>query len=103
MKEIKRIGILSMAKIYGLTMAILGLIIGIFIGFIMFFIGSFVGTSHGITPFFGPTLGIGGFIIMPIIYGLLGFILGALCAVLYNLLASWVGGIEIEIVDKEEY
>jgi ABC-type antimicrobial peptide transport system permease subunit len=102
MNEIKRIGVLSMAKIYGLTMAILGLIIGIFVGFIMFFIGTFVGTENHFSRFLGPGLGIVGFIFMPILYGILGLIFGGFAALIYNLLASWVGGIEVELEEKED-
>jgi hypothetical protein len=102
MKEIKRIGIMSMAKIYGLSMAILGFVIGIFVGFIMFFLGTYVGSDGPFSRFLGPGLGIVGFIFMPVLYGILGLLFGGFSALIYNLLASWVGGIEIELEEKEE-
>jgi hypothetical protein len=34
---------------------------------------------------------------MPVIYGVLGFISGLIGALLYNLLAKWVGGFELEL------
>jgi uncharacterized membrane protein len=36
-------------------------------------------------------------IFMPIIYGVMGFVFGALGAVVYNLIARWIGGIEVEV------
>lgn len=103
MKEIKKINILSLAKIYGLSMAFIGLILGIFVGFAMFFLGTFVGTDSNFSSYFGPSLGILGLLAMPILFGLLGFIFGGLASFFYNLLASWVGGIKIEIAEKDEY
>ena len=101
-KEIYKIRVWPMAKIWGLSAAILGLIIGIFVGFIMFFIGTFLGTDNSFSNYLGATLGIAGFIIMPIFIGLLGFTIGALLAFLYNVFASWFGGIKIELRDIEE-
>lgn len=42
-------------------------------------------------------LGTGSLVVLPIIYGVLGFILGALTAWLYNLVARWTGGLELEL------
>jgi hypothetical protein len=36
-------------------------------------------------------------IFMPIFYGIMGFVVGAIGALLYNLVANWVGGIEMEV------
>jgi hypothetical protein len=101
MKEIKRIHVLSVAKICGLSSAILGLVIGIFVGFIMFFVGSFLNTSSNYFSILGPGLGIAGFIVMPLIAGLFGYVFGAFTAFIYNALSSWVGGIKIEIEESE--
>lgn len=40
---------------------------------------------------------IAGIVVLPIFYGVIGFIIGALGALVYNLVAKWVGGIEIEL------
>jgi len=34
---------------------------------------------------------------MPVIYGVMGFIFGVIGAALYNLVANWIGGIEVEV------
>ena len=36
-------------------------------------------------------------IFMPVLYGVMGFIFGVLMAVVYNLVARWIGGIEVEV------
>lgn len=102
MKEIKKINALSVAKMFGLSMTILGFIVGLIVGFVMFVIGSVFGSTNGFATTLAPCLGIIGFLIIPFLYGAIGFILGALSTLIYNLLASWVGGIEIEFGDKEE-
>ncbi len=102
MKEIKRINILSVAKIYGLSMAFVGLIIGIFVGFAMFFFGTFVGPDNNYSSYFGVSLGIIGLLAMPILFGLLGLIFGGLASFFYNILASWLGGVKIELEDIED-
>jgi hypothetical protein len=36
-------------------------------------------------------------IFMPIIYGAMGFVFGIIGAALYNLVARWIGGFEVEV------
>ncbi|MGZ4985098.1 MAG: DUF3566 domain-containing protein [Chthoniobacterales bacterium] len=36
-------------------------------------------------------------IFMPVMYGVMGFIFGILMAAVYNLVARWIGGIEVEV------
>jgi len=36
-------------------------------------------------------------IFMPVLYGIMGFLGGILCAAIYNLFAGWIGGIEVEV------
>ena len=35
-------------------------------------------------------------IILPVVYGILGFVMGAITAFVYNLISGWVGGVEME-------
>jgi hypothetical protein len=41
--------------------------------------------------------GIGFAALMPVLYGAVGFVGGAIGALLYNLFAKWVGGFELQI------
>src|SRR5262249_17498817 len=93
MHIIKSVGILSVAKMMGLIQGCLGVVL------IPFFLlvglaGSLAGRQE--SPFAG-MVGIVLAFFMPIIYGLLGFIMGAIGAVLYNLFAKWIGGIEVQM------
>jgi len=36
-------------------------------------------------------------IFMPVIYGVMGFVIGVVGAAVYNLIARWIGGIEVEV------
>lgn len=36
-------------------------------------------------------------IFMPVFYGIFGFIFGLISAAIYNLIARWIGGIEVEV------
>jgi hypothetical protein len=38
-------------------------------------------------------------ILFPVIYGVLGFVGGIIAASIYNLIASWTGGIELTLAD----
>lgn len=93
MHIIKSVGVLSVAKILGLIYACMGLIFAplfLLIGLI----GSMVGQQK--TPFAG-MFGVVVALLMPVFYGVLGFIMGAIGALLYNLFAKLVGGFELEI------
>ena len=94
---LNRIGVLSTGKILGILYAGLGLLIG---GLFSLFslLGAAVGASQDAGgAFFAMVFGIGAVVILPIFYGVLGLIGGILTAALYNLAASVVGGIELEL------
>lgn len=96
---IKQIGVFSSGKIIGLIYALIGLLIG---GLFSLFalISSAIGlaASGGETEaWIGALFGVGAVIIFPIFYGVLGFVGGLLSALLYNLVAGLVGGLEIEV------
>ena len=42
-------------------------------------------------------MGFGLIVIGPIFYGVMGFIVGVIGAFVYNIVAGWVGGIEVEV------
>jgi len=92
---VRRVNPLSFAKVSGIVYAILGLIIGA-----MFALFSHDGGRGSGGAFFNAVFGVGALIVMPIGNGILGFVFSLILAVLYNLVARFVGGIEIQI-DQE--
>lgn len=90
---LKRIGVMSLAKIYTIMMAVVGLIMGLYIAIME---AVFPITQTGMGEPMGTGLGWINIIIVPIIYALIGFVSGVLGAWLYNLIAKWIGGVELE-------
>lgn len=99
MVKIEKIGVTSAAKIYGLTLGALGFFIGIFYALFLTIFSGLLGDDF---PISGAGLGIGMAIIIPIMYGIIGFIMGALGAVVYNFVASKFGGLEIQLSKDDE-
>jgi hypothetical protein len=93
MHIVKSVGVLSVAKIMGLIYACMGLIFApVFL--VVGMMGSLVGQDKN--PFAGMA-GVVLAVLIPFIYGAMGFIIGAIGALLYNLLAKLVGGFELEL------
>ena len=95
---IKRVGVLSFARISGIVGAGLGLIIGVIYGLIIMTVGAAMMSGRG-----GPGAGfgiVGGLFVMiliPALYGIMSFVFGALYAFVYNIAAGFVGGVELEL------
>lgn len=100
MVQIKRIGVLSAAKIMGILYACGGLIAGAIFS-LMAVVGvtadSFGagGGSEGAVA--GIAFGVGAIICFPLLYGALGFVAGVITAFIYNFAAGIMGGIEVEL------
>jgi len=89
---------LSVAKVAGVLYALMGLCFGAVFSLIgMAGAFAFVDRSQAPFPFAGLMFGAGAIIVLPIFYGILGFIFSLIGAALYNLVAGWVGGVEVEI------
>jgi hypothetical protein len=83
--QIRRFGVGQTAKVVAVLYALMGLV----------FAPIFM-----ITSMFAPKetgFGTGFAIALPIIYGVCGFIFTAIGCAVYNLVAGWVGGIEVDI------
>ena len=92
--ELKKIGVGSAAKVGGIIAAVMGLIIGIFVALFSMMIPG----SGSELPFFS---GFAAIIVLPIIYGIIGFIAYAIIAALYNFVVKFTGGVILEFSDKE--
>jgi len=97
---IKRIGVLSLGKLMGLLYAGIGLLFGVLYALVavvgggaMMAMGGGEGAVGG-----GMMMGLGlaAVLVLPIFYGIVGFLGGLLSAFLFNLAAKYTGGLEIE-------
>lgn len=94
MAVVKKIGVLSIAKLQAIIMALVGLAVGIFYAIFAKAIAAAGTAETTVAPIQFGWIGI---IIFPIFYGVLGFLTGAVGAWVYNLLAKWIGGVELEL------
>lgn len=100
--RLKRVGVLSVALTLGAVYAVLGLVIGlIFATISVLGMGLAAATRDsegaGVTGVFGLIFGVGAVIVLPLFYGMLGFLGGALSSALYNVMAKLTGGIELTL------
>ena len=86
-QRITHVSVFQAAKMLAVLYAIMGLF---FLPF--FFLASRLAPSGNQFPFGGMFL-----LLLPIIYGCIGFVFTAIGAAIYNLVAGWIGGIEVEL------
>lgn len=91
---VRRIEPMSAAKVGGMLYALLGLLIGV-----IFTLISFTGMGMGGAGMgsYGMLFGAGAVIILPIVYGILGFCLAGISAAFYNIAAKLAGGIVLTV------
>lgn len=95
MMTIRKIDPLSAGKLLGCFYALIGLVFGGFLT-IVAIVG--VAADGGQNAAIGGLVtGIGAILIMPLFYGVAGFVGGLIGAFLYNIVASIAGGISLEI------
>ena len=99
--RIQKIGIGSAAKLSGAMYAAAGLIFGFIFALAALFGAGFaqMAANEGDAPpaFLGAIFGVGAIILLPLLYGFMGLVIGAISAALYNLFARMVGGLEVEL------
>jgi hypothetical protein len=109
---LKRIGVLSLARLLGGLYAAIGLIVGVFVT-----LASMLGALGGLAASVAAStdeaagafialipllFGVGAIVFLPLFYGTLGFVGGAFAAFLFNLLTRVFGGIEMTFVNPPD-
>jgi hypothetical protein len=94
---VKRLGVWSVARIYGTLSGAFGLIAGVCLALFSMVGAGLAAQSGGAPAFLGPLLGVGAIVFLPLLYGVMGLVIGALSAALYNVFAGMVGGVELDI------
>ena len=94
--QLKRIGPLSLVKVFLVLYAGIGLIAGV-----IFALAAIAGATAGMAEEAGPLasvlFGVGAIIFLPILYAVMGALAALLIAGLYNLAAGLTGGVELEL------
>lgn len=93
---IKRIDVISCGVMLGALYVVVGLVVGA-VFFLISMIGMAAGGGGADVAVGGLIGGVGAIILLPIFYGVMGFIGGIIGAVLYNLIAGIAGGIRIDL------
>jgi hypothetical protein len=94
---LKSIGVMSAAKIVGVMYAALGLVAGLMFAGLSSMFAASAGSQPDFPGWIAPIFGVGAIVIMPLVYGLCGFIGGAIGAVIYNAFAGMMGGLELRL------
>lgn len=94
---IKSVRVFSLGKILGSIYAALGLIFGVIFAGISLIGLAPIAEAGDAPAFVGLMMGGGAVIILPLLYGVFGFVGGLIVAAIYNFVAKIVGGIEIEV------
>jgi hypothetical protein len=107
---IRRFGVLSVAKMHGLLMFIFGLIIGVIYGLFFILFGAAMSAmgpggadavAGGVSSV---VMGLAFMIGMPLFYGFIGFVAGAIGSLIYNALSGLIGGVKFELEGvQQEY
>jgi len=93
---IRRIDPFQAGKVCGTLYAFLGLIFGLLFAALGGMMTSSLGDGTTGIPFVGG-FGMAAIIILPLLYGIIGFIMTIIMAALYNLVAGWVGGLKFDV------
>jgi hypothetical protein len=93
---VRSIGVWSAARLYGALSAAFGLIFGVILALIST-VGAGLAAADDGPVWMSGMFGVSAIVILPVIYGVMGLVAGALTAVLYNLFANIVGGVEIDV------
>ncbi|MCF6284994.1 MAG: hypothetical protein L3K26_07375 [Candidatus Hydrogenedentes bacterium] len=93
MAQIKRFGVLQTSKVVGVLYFLGAAVFCIPLGLITMVFGGFQGQQG----FLGGIVGGIGLMFLPLLYGAVSFVMVAIGCAVYNLVAGFVGGIEIEL------
>lgn len=99
---IRRIGVLSLGKVMALMYAGIGLVFGVLYAlFALVGGGAMMAMGDGGEGALGGGMmmgmGLAAVIVLPILYGVFGFIGGIISAFFFNLAAKYAGGLELEV------
>lgn len=105
---IRRFGVFSVAKMYGLLSFIFGLIFGVLYGLLFIIFGAAMtafapgGRDAAASGISSVVMGVIIMIGVPLFYGVMGFVAGTIGALIYNGMAGIAGGIKLELEGAQQ-
>lgn len=100
LKQVRRVGVLSCGKVMAALYAVMGLVVGAFMAlFSMAGMPNVANAPNAAGPAAMLGVGVASIVLLPIVYGIMGFVGGIIMGFVYNLIAGAVGGIEFETTD----
>ena len=95
---IKRVDVASCAKLALVLYGVMGLIMGALSSLFAVLGRMSGGSAHSPdAPLFGLFMGLGAVFFMPLLYGILGAVVAAIGAAVFNVCVGWVGGLSLHI------
>jgi hypothetical protein len=90
MKELKAIDPMSLGKMLAVIYAVMGFIVGLFSAAFAPFMAMW-------NPVGAAALGLLAIIIFPILFAIIGFVMGIIVAFIYNVIAKKFGGVKLDL------
>ncbi len=94
-RELKAIDVMSMATVSAVILAIFGFIAGIIAALGAGMVSAF-DTVAGM-GMLSAYMGVAAIVFFPILYAIIGFVMGAITAFIYNIIAQKVGGVKLDL------
>jgi hypothetical protein len=94
--KIRSVGPLSVGKIFAVIYGAFGVLAGLFLAFFSL-VGAAFAANNPAARLPPVALGVAAIVVLPIFYGVMGFIGGVISAALYNVAARIMGGIEVDL------
>jgi len=96
MARIRSVGVLSLANLHAIVMAVLGLLHGMVLAFLGF------GLFPMVLNYWYASFGFAWILIMPVMMGVCGWVIGAVIAVVVNFGLGIIKGLEVDIQQHAE-
>ena len=97
MRTIKKFDVLSVMRISAICYGLMGLLEGAILSAVFLVMPMASPAQQQMPPWMGALFGGLSVIFFPILFGLMGAVIGVLSAVIYNGSAKYVGGIQVEV------
>lgn len=99
---VKRVGVTSLGKLVGVWAAVIGLIVGV-IAAITSTVSVMTANDYSILAGIGISIAIiiGWIVVYPLVMFLIGWVQGAIVAIVFNIVVSGSGGLELNVNEED--